>query len=385
MSRVLDSKTRLVRRNSRTAAFCQAVFLRHACPLKRSRRHPLTSDGAGAVDAVRPRGTVSRVLASLCVAVVLLVAVGSGSDDGTTTLLGGGENGDGTTSPGGGSRHLVTQFFAIFNDNTTDNFHACLNLNPPYDLWDITFIAFLHTYNNNGVYVADYENARGRNTDGQPIPPAPGDTDRDRIRQLQQAARKTNPNMKFIVSLGWGSADFSSGAQNPIAFASSVGAIVEENDLDGFDVDFESDDIERDAFRAVSQALRAELDVRGQRMQKRLYLTITPADLVDLDVVNQYYDYVQIQSYDALDDAIFEPTSVIGQGVDSAKILFGRDLEGGDTLASNRYDIPDVVAYVSENRLAGLMGWRVNASNQMTGPMPLFSGVRLLGNAFKAH
>src|SRR5262249_52739723 len=168
-------------RNGRATAFCQAVFSRHAVPLQCSRRHPLLSDGAGAVDAVRPRGTVSRVLASLCVAVVLLVAAGGESGDGTTTL------------PGGGRRHLVTQFFTIFNDHTTDNFHACLNLNPPYDLWDITFIAFLHTYKKDGVYIADYENARGRTTDGQPLLPAPGDTDRDRIRHLQQAHRKRNP------------------------------------------------------------------------------------------------------------------------------------------------------------------------------------------------
>ncbi len=322
------------------------------------------------VDTLRARANVSRMLARLCVAAVLLIAAGCGS-------------GGTTTSNCGGNAHLVTQFIAIFNDNTTDNFHACLELNPPYELWDITFIAFLHTYLKNGVYVADYENARGRDDDQQPIPPAPGDTDRDRIRQLREAALQANPEMKFIISLGWGLEDFANGARNPREFASSVGDIIEENNLDGFDVDFESVSIERDAFRAVSQALRSELDARGDRMQKRLFLTITPAQEVDLTVVNQYYDYVQMQSYDAENDERFPPSEIVGQGVDPAKILFGRDIEGDDTLSSDRYGIPDIVAYVEENRLAGLMGWRVNAGNQMT-QLPNFSGVRLLGEAFKA-
>jgi GH18 family chitinase len=300
----------------------------------------------------------------LCIAAGLLAVTGCGDGD---------DN---------GTQRLVTQYFAIFNDGTTDNFHACLELDPPYELWDMTFIAFLHTYREGDVYVVDYENARGQDDQQRPIPPVPGDTDRDRIRQLREAALATNPAMKFIVSLGWGRNDFSNGAQNPTEFASSVGDIVEENELDGFDIDFESDSLEPDAFRAVSQALRAELDARGARMRKQLYLTITPAKLgIDLEVVNRYYDYVQMQTYDAPQDDVLPPSNIVGRQVDASRILFGRDIESGDTLASPRYGIPDVAAYVRENRLAGLMGWRVNTASQMTG-MPRFAGVRLLGEAF---
>jgi hypothetical protein len=316
--------------------------------------------------------TVNRTLSRLCVVVALLVA-------------GGCSNGDTLPAERGNGGRLVTQFFAIFNDGTADNFHACLNLNPPYELWDITFIAFLHTYERDGLYVADYENARGLDRQGLPIPPAAGDTDSDRIRQLMQAAKATNSDMKFIISLGWSFDDIANGAENPPQFAASVGDIIEANDLDGFDVDFESAAIEVNAFRAVSQALRAELDARGRAMQKRLYLTITPAqtDGLDFAAVDELYDYVQMQSYDASADKEFPPTSIVGQGIASAKILFGRDIEGGDTLAAPLYDIPDVAEYVSENALAGLMGWRVNAGNQMTVTNP-FSGVRLLGEAFDA-
>jgi GH18 family chitinase len=314
--------------------------------------------------ASRRRKNVLRAVAMLGIAAKLLDVVGCGSGDEA-------------------QQHLVTQYFAIFNDGTTDNFHACLDLNPPYQLWDMTFIAFLHTYRKGDVYVADYENARGHDDQQRPIPPAPGDTDRDRIRQLREAALRTNPAMKFIISLGWGRDDFSNGAQNPTEFASSVGNIVVENDLDGFDIDFESDSIEPDAFGAVSRALRAELDARATRMGKQLYLTITPAQLgVDLVIVDQYYDYVQMQSYDAPHDMAFSPTNVVGREIASTKIFYGRDIEGGDTLSSTRYGVPDVVAYVRENHLAGLMSWRVNAANQMAG-MPHFGGVRLLGEAFR--
>jgi len=312
------------------------------------------------------------VVLGLCAA-LLLVAAGCGGDDASTPA-------------GEGRAHVVTQYFGIFNDGKTDNFHACLDLHPPYELWDITFIAFVHTYEKGGKYVADYQNFRGLDAQNQPIPPAPGDTDRDRIRQLRQAALAVNPNMKFIVSLGWGieTNDFGNGANNPTEFAASVGAMVADNELDGFDVDFEKTSISESAFREVSQALRSELDTRGKAMGEKLYLTITPGELgFDMAVVNEHYDYLQMQSYDSSVDLEFKPENVVGHGVAGAKILFGRDIESGDTLKSKRYRIPDVVAYVTKNGLAGLMGWRVNAGSQMTGPT-LFSGVKLLGQALPA-
>lgn len=311
-----------------------------------------------------------RNLSRLSLAVVLLLTSACGDGDSADPDI------DETTP-------LVTLYFPVFNDGTTDNFHAGLDRHPPFELWDITFIAFLHTYERDGLYVADYENARGHDGDDQPIPPAPGDTDADRIQQLVRAARAVNPKMKFIISLGWGRDDFANGAKNPAQFASSVGDIVEANDLDGFDVDFERVDMEEDTFRTISQALRAELDARERAMGKRLYLTITPAQLkgMDLAAVNDHYDYVQMQSYDNGDDLFFAPSNLVGSAIPNRKLLFGRDIEGGDTLASGRYQIPDITAYVRHNGLAGLMGWRVNAGNQLSGP-PYFSGVHLLGEAF---
>ena len=300
--------------------------------------------------------------------------------------LAAGCSGDGSgTEDRGLARPLVTQYVGIFNDGKQDNFGPCLDLNPPYALWSITFIAFVHTFERNGLYVADYENARGLDARGEQIPPSPGDTDRDRIRRLVEAARAVNPSMRFVISLGWGRGDFPNGARNPVEFAASVGRIVEENGLDGFDVDFEFDSIDEESFREVSRALRAELDARSAAMAKPLLLTITPAEIegIDFAAVDAFYDLVQMQSYDAAGDGSFAPTNVVGQGVASEKILFGRDIEGGDTLAATRYEIADVVSYVRDNGLGGLMGWRVNSASQMSGP-DRFGGVELLGHAFDA-
>lgn len=147
--------------------------------------------------------------------------------------------------------------------------------------------------------------------------------------------------MRFVISLGWGRDDFSNGALNPVEFAASVGRIVEENGLDGFDVDYENDSIEEESF----------------------------------DAVDAFYDLVQMQAYDAGTDLGFPPSVVVGR-VASEKVLFGRDIENGDTLVSARYAIPDVVAYVRDNELRGLMGWRINSASQMSEP-ELFPGVEL--------
>lgn len=290
---------------------------------------------------------------------------------------------------------IVTEYIGIFNDGKVDNFHKCLDMNPPYNSWDITYIAFLHTYYENGYWVANYENARGGKS------PVTGDFDKDRIAQLKEAALKVNPDMKFIISLGWGNSDYSNGAQNPVQFAQSVCNIVQENNLDGVDVDYEADGFMTvDAFKSVSQELRKQLDALGIQMGKKMYFTITPATKkgLDFDTINNLYDYVQMQSYDADNDADCPPSTFI-PGITSSKLLFGRDIENGDgnypgilmpngktKYNQSKYDINDVPGYVITNNMAGIMGWRVNAGSQMDTKNNLysgkFSGVIMLGNSF---
>ncbi|MCX7970862.1 MAG: glycosyl hydrolase family 18 protein [Negativicutes bacterium] len=316
-----------------------------------------------------------KLSVSLLLAIVVLMVSG---------LVSAGDLGPGDKITGGSTtvtKPIITEYFGIFNDGSADNFHAALNLNPPYQKWDITYIAFVHTYYQNGYWVVDYENARGGGS------PAAGDTDRDRIAQLKQAALAVNPNMKFIVSLGWGRSDFSNGAKNPVQFAQSVCRIIQDNGLDGFDIDYESDYVSQSQFIGVMQELRRQLDALGAQMGKHLYLSITPATTggFDVDTINSCVDIVQMQSYDAGNDAYFAPSNVLnlknakGEGIIRSRILFGRDIENNDTLSSGRYGISNIPQYVLQNGLGGLMGWRVNAGNQMRNG---FQGVIMLGNAF---
>ncbi|MCX5774365.1 MAG: glycosyl hydrolase family 18 protein [Fusobacteria bacterium] len=297
----------------------------------------------------------------------------------------------GSSAQSGSSTPLViSQYIGIFNDGTTDNFHAALAKKPPFNEWDITDIAFVHTYLENGYYVADYENARG----GQPI--SGSDTDSNRISQLLLCATDTNPatnpnnysqaniNMKFLISLGWGNNDFSNGAKNPDQFAASVCKIIQDNDLDGFDIDYEDDSsMTPQSFVAVSKALREHLDALGATMDKtgkKLYLTITPATTsgLDMNAINQYYDFVQIQSYDALNDSGCSPNSF--SSVNPSKILIGRDYENGDTMTDTRYGMGNIMTYIANNNFRGIMGWRVNAGNQLNNS-PKFSGPTMMYNA----
>ena len=61
-------------------------------------------------------------------------------------------------------------------------------------------------------------------------------------------ARKKNPSIKILISLGWGNGengnDAGKAARTPVEFADSVRTLVQAYHLDGIDIDFESTDVE---------------------------------------------------------------------------------------------------------------------------------------------
>ncbi len=69
-------------------------------------------------------------------------------------------------------------------------------------------IAFLHTYEKDGRYVAGYENARGTNAYS-------GEDDAARIDRLVRTARAKNPDIKILLPLGWGNNDVGNVAKTP--------------------------------------------------------------------------------------------------------------------------------------------------------------------------
>src|SRR4051794_18222557 len=95
---------------------------------------------------------------------------------------------------------VVGQYFGIFQVDT-QTFREVLDA-ALFDKTNLLLIAFLHTYKRGADYVADYENFREGGK-----PPQPGDDDAARIDRLVYTARRMNPSIKIVLSLGWGKDD----------------------------------------------------------------------------------------------------------------------------------------------------------------------------------
>jgi GH18 family chitinase len=127
-------------------------------------------------------------------------------------------------------------------------------------------------------------------------------------------ARKTNPNIKILVTLEFGNEGepstgniiervFSipgySPQQNAQHFASNLMRYLEKYDLDGFDIDWE------DPLSTVTTKEHFGYFINGigalfkQRIEKEYYLTISPAvaDNMDYTAINNHVDFVNLQLY----------------------------------------------------------------------------------------
>ena len=242
---------------------------------------------------------------------------------------------------------VVGQYFGIFL-TTRAVFNQIVD-SAPFDKTNLVMIAFLHTYNENGVWVADYENARAN---GQP--PAPGDTDADRIDYLVAKARAKNPAIKILVSLGWGTNDAGNAALTPSQFAASVKAIVAARQLDGFDIDYESTGVSTSNLQALASALRQALPGK--------LLTITPAQTSPLNgSILANFDLVQPQTYDhGGNGTTAEPYATMLGGW--GKIVYGLNSEGP---VGSSDDPATFAALAKSKAAAGIFAWRLDTDSQV--------------------
>jgi hypothetical protein len=208
----------------------------------------------------------------------------------------------------------------------------------PFDKVSAIFAAFAHAYPVTGTNGAALQLEQG-----QPDEPA-------RLSGLVSFARKANPRIKILISLGWGtndwtyiSADFTNNVNN---FPSSVVALIRQYQLDGFDIDDESingssGSISQSDFDAVIQNLRKALDSAGAADGKPYYLTITPADgSGQVDSANMdCFDLINAQCYGGS-----YPSNFTGLGYPLSQIAWGIDTEGCSPNFPRRSD---------DNRLAG--------------------------------
>jgi|GEM_PF-6088573 len=142
----------------------------------------------------------------------------------------------------------------------------------PFDKVSAIFAAFAHAYPKNNGAILDFEA-------GQPNEPA-------NLALLVNAAKKKNPRIKVLISLGWDKNDWTyisnDYKNNANLFVPSVVAFIRNNNLDGFDIDDENiggttGNITQQDFDAVIFNLRQALDQAAAQDNKTYYLTISPA------------------------------------------------------------------------------------------------------------
>ena len=173
---------------------------------------------------------------------------------------------------------------------------------PPFNRVSAMFVAFAHTYAQKNGALFTYEQ-------GQPDEPA-------RLALLVRSARAKNPNIKILISLGWGKNDWTyinnDYVNHANIFIPSVIQFIRTNHLDGLDIDDESigdssGSIPQSHFDGVIANLRNALNYAALQDGKPYYLTITPAGNndepggIDDTQVSQLnarsFDLINIQSY----------------------------------------------------------------------------------------
>ncbi|WP_299687997.1 glycoside hydrolase family 18 protein [uncultured Tateyamaria sp.] len=190
---------------------------------------------------------------------------------------------------------VVAQYFGLFNGVPKAHYDEIV-ATAPFDKCNLLITAFVHAVQNHGSadYVAAFTN--WRDGDGR-YPAKPGDMDTDRLTRLVEAARAKNPDIKILISLGWGNNDAGNAAETPAAFAQSVANIVRAHDLDGIDIDYESTYVTPEAMLELAQHLRRALDGLGSSRQ--MIMTITPAQLSGLSKeVLDCFTFTTPQAYD---------------------------------------------------------------------------------------
>jgi hypothetical protein len=246
-----------------------------------------------------------------------------------------------TVSMGKMNLPVVGNYFAIFQ--WSDAAFDKIVDSAPFDKTNLLIIAFVHTYEEHGNYVADYENARGSVTNIHS-----GEDDLARIDRLVKTARAKNPDIKILLSLGWGekSNDVGNAAKTPDVFAASVKALIERHSLDGFDIDYESVNVTPDKMLSLTKSLRNALT-------SDKIMTITPAEKTSLtSEILGYFDFVMPQTYGG------NPNSDLAQDLKKllhsySKIVFG--------LSSEASNDPTVYARTAkDNKAAGIFAWRLD-------------------------
>jgi hypothetical protein len=196
-----------------------------------------------------------------------------------------------------------------------------------------------------------------------------GTPNQDYMDWLIQDARNTNPDIKLVVCLGYGSdeltqifsTDSSKWQQNATDYANNVLAYLKYYRLDGFDVDWESplsDNGTTEQFALVFTAIRASFSTQGTPY----YLTLSPASVGTLDAptVNAAFDFVNLQLY----SGFTFPEEFTAAGISQSLLAYGAKFESAGNGDPCPYQDAQQ-AYAGYNRGGYTVAtqWRLNSGN----------------------
>ncbi len=288
------------------------------------------------------------------------------------------ENNSGEVSPIRGP--VVAQYFGLFNGISKADYRKIVAA-APFDKCNLLILAFVRTFTferpsekGGPIYVAQFANGRE-----EPFQLDPNDTDGDRVKLVVRLARKKNPSIKILISLGWGNGengknDAGKAARTPVEFADSVRTLVQAYHLDGIDIDFESTDVEPAAMLTLAQEIRRSLNkIPGRPM----IMTITPAqrDGLDKDVLEQFA-YVMPQTYDHCGNGTdFGDARWLANqlGGSYERIVYGLDSEpGGPDCPGTPDDPRKFAAQAKRTHAAGIFAWRLDNDSTEQG-FPTFA------------
>ena len=197
-----------------------------------------------------------------------------------------------------------------------------------------------------------------------------------RIREVVDAYRAARPDGEVFISSNFGEDEmdprYLRAAEDPGEFADSVVAFLQEYDLDGYDMDWETHQINdygdelRSLLGSVSGAfLESDLTPRGRHFQ--VTATIWPG-VHDPDLVGSLdglVDGINLMTYGPSDhyDLVGNAGKYVEAGFPYEKMLAGVESEFGYDNAGG-VDTEESVAakaqFVRDNNLMGMFSWRLD-------------------------
>lgn len=190
-----------------------------------------------------------------------------------------------------------------------------------------------------------------------------GGTNAQYLQWLISDSRKANPDIKLLATLDYAinelenifSNNQNTPQQNADYFAANLLAYLQQYDLDGFDIDWESplsNSITSEQFAILFNAIRTVFNTQTQR---HYYLTLSPAVVGNLNAttVNNCFDFVNLQLY----SGFTFPGDFTAAGISQDLLAYGAKFESAYQDAQNAYQ-----GYASGGYKV-LTQWRMNSGN----------------------